>query len=65
MNNHSSRNWGRPLDLDISVSHPADYVHRYRMDSGAEEETCRIKEIFGMLLFTLSVLCFALGIYLF
>lgn len=64
MSSHNSEEWRRPLNLDIDVAHPADYAHRYRMQTSDNSETCRIKEIFGLAVFTLSVLSFALGIYL-
>ncbi|BBD08598.1 hypothetical protein [Desulfovibrio ferrophilus] len=64
MNNGNARNCDRPLSLDINTPHPSDYAHRYRMDLTDSDDTCKIKEIFGMLVFTLSVLCFALGVYL-
>lgn len=64
MSSHNSEEYRRPLNLDIDVSHPADYAQRYRMQTSDGAETCKIKEIFGLAVFTLSVLSFALGIYL-
>lgn len=65
MNRTNIRDGGRPLELDINTPHPSDYSRRYRMEFSDRADTCKVGEIFGMLVFTLSVLCFALGVYLF
>ncbi|MBU1002019.1 MAG: hypothetical protein KKE73_05815 [Proteobacteria bacterium] len=64
MSHGNGRSGGRPLNLDISTPHPSDYSRRYHMELSDRADTCKIEDIFGMLVFTLSVLCFALGVYL-